>query len=215
MNMNSGAIWRITPPEILVPAQPECCEGLWEDRSSTVTDTGLDPILWTDQKSGRTFASNSTVGANAVYAYTDSDGDPTVTSPTGWTPFGIAAPNGGADHETIGSGPYPVSLSALGTPANQGEAVYYCSQDVVGPASCYRSDTLGASYGPSTFAYNGQGTNRPWRNLWWSAWSYSCRAGWNCLASGRSMPRFARWCFQYGRWRDLDHLHCPPGFFPD
>ncbi len=161
MNMNSGAIWRITPPEILVPAKPECCEGLWEDRSSTVTDAGLDPILWTDQKTGRTFASNSTVGANAVYAYTDSDGDPTMTSPTGWTPFGIAAPNGGADHETIGSGPYPLSLSALSTPVNQGEAVYYCSQDVVGPASCYRSDTLGASYGPSTFAYNGQGTNVP------------------------------------------------------
>jgi hypothetical protein len=161
MTMNSGPIWRLTPPEILVPAQPECCEALWEDRSSTVTDTGLDPILWTDQKTGRTFASNSTVGANAVYAYSDSDGEPTMTAPTGWTPFGIAAPNGGADHETIGSGPYPALLSALGTPVNQGEAVYYCSQDIIGPASCYRSDTLGASYGPSTLAYNGQGSNIP------------------------------------------------------
>ncbi len=161
MTMNSGPVWRITPPEIQNPALPECCEGLWENKSSTVANIGLDPILWTDQKSGRTFVSNSTVGANAVYAYTDSDGDVTQTAPTGWTPFGIAAPNGGADHETIGSGPYPALLSALGTPANQGEAVYYCSQDIVGPASCYRSDTLGASYGPSTLAYNGQGTNVP------------------------------------------------------
>jgi hypothetical protein len=40
---------------------------------------------------------------------------------------------------------------------NQGEAVYYCSQDIVGPASCYRSDTLGASYGPGVLAYTGQG----------------------------------------------------------
>jgi hypothetical protein len=161
MVMNIGPIWRITPHEVVVPGAPECCEGLWEDKSATVTNTGLDPILWTDQKSGRTFASNSTAGANAVYAYTDSDGDATATAPTGWTPFGIAAPNGGADHETIGSGPYPALLSALGTAANQGEAVYYCSQDVVGPAACYRSDTLGASYGASTLAYNGQGSSVP------------------------------------------------------
>lgn len=152
MNMNSGPIWRITPPELLKPALPECCEGLWEDKSATVTDTGLDPILWTDQKSGRTFASNSTAGANAVYAYSDDDGDT-------WVPVGIAPPNGGADHQTIGSGPYPAALSALVTPVNQGEAVYYCSQDIVGPAACQRSDTLGSSYGPGTLAYNGLGAS--------------------------------------------------------
>jgi hypothetical protein len=162
MTMNSGPVWRITPGEVQTPALPECCEGLWENKSSTVANVGLDPILWTDQKTGRTFVSNSTVGANAVYAYTDSDGDVTPTAPTGWTPFGIAAPNGGADHETIGSGPYPSPLNvALTTPQNQGEAVYYCSQDIVGPAACYRSDTLGTSFGPSTLAYNGQGTNVP------------------------------------------------------
>src|SRR5213592_4612998 len=154
MTMNIGPIWRLTPPERLNPAKPECCEALWEDKSNITTNTGLDPILWTDQKTGRTFSSNSTVGANAVYGYTDNDGD-------SWVPFGIAAPNGGADHETIGSGPYPASLSALRTPVNQGEAVYYCSQDIVGPASCYRSDTLGASYGPSVLAYNGQGPGVP------------------------------------------------------
>src|SRR5437588_2464088 len=154
MTMNIGPIWRLTPPELLSPARPECCEALWEDKDNPTTNTGLDPILWTDQKTGRTFSSNSTVGANAVYGYTDNDGD-------SWVPFGIAAPNGGADHETIGSGPYPASLSALRTPVNQGEAVYYCSQDIVGPASCYRSDTLGASYGPSVLAYNGQGSSAP------------------------------------------------------
>src|SRR6266566_3897714 len=154
MTMNIGPIWRLTPPERLNPAKPECCEALWEDKTNITTNTGLDPILWTDQKTGRTFSSNSTVGANAVYGYTDNDGDL-------WVPFGIAAPNGGADHETIGSGPYPASLSALSTHVNQGEAVYYCSQDIVGPASCYRSDTLGASYGPSVLAYNGQGPGVP------------------------------------------------------
>ncbi|MEP6810364.1 MAG: PKD domain-containing protein, partial [Chthoniobacterales bacterium] len=157
MTMNSGPIWRLTPPEVLVPAKPECCNAFWEDKSSTATNTGLDPILWTDQKSGRTFASNSTVGANAVYAYTDNDGDLYV-------PVGVAGPNGGADHQTIGSGPYPLVNglpNPLITPANQGEAVYYCSQDIVGPASCYRSDTLGASYGNPTLAYNGRGAGVP------------------------------------------------------
>ena len=151
MTMNRGPIWRITPGEIQTPKKPECCEGLWEDKSSAVTNTGLDPILWTDQKTGRTFASNSTAGANAVYAYTDDDGD-------NYIPVGASPPNGGADHETIGSGPYPASLSILSTPVNQGEAVYYCSQDIVGPASCQRSDTLGASYGPGVLAYTGTTT---------------------------------------------------------
>jgi PKD domain len=157
MTMNSGPIWRITPAELLSPALPECCEGLWEDKSSGVTDTGLDPILWTDQKAGRTFASNSTAGANAVYAYSDDDGD-------SWTPVGIAPPNGGADHETIGSGPYPASVPLGNDAVNKGRAVYYCSQDVVGPASCQRSDTFGASYGPAVLAYNGQGSSVPGGN---------------------------------------------------
>jgi hypothetical protein len=154
MTMNAGPVWRITPPELFKVAKPECCEGLWEDKSNPTTDFGLDPILWTDQVTGRTFVSNSTAGANAVYAYTDDDGDSYIDG-------GIAPPNGGADHQSIGTGPYPAALSALGTPVNQGRAVYYCSQDIVGPAECQRSDTLGASYGPGVPAYNGQGSSTP------------------------------------------------------
>ena len=115
MTMNDGPIWRLTPPELLTPAQPECCEALWEDKSSDTLDFGLDPILWTDQKSGRTLASNSTAGANAVYGYSDDDGDT-------WKPLAVSPPSGGSDHETLGSGPYPAALSALGTALNQGEA---------------------------------------------------------------------------------------------
>src|SRR5438067_2002223 len=151
MNMNLGPVWRITPPELLTPAKPECCEGLWEDKSNPTTNTGLDPILFTDQKTGRTFASNSTAGANAVYGYSDNDGDL-------WVPLAASPASGGTDHETIGSGPYPPSLSALSNPVNQGEAVYYCSQSwPLGPATCQRSDTLGASYGPGVLAYEGNG----------------------------------------------------------
>jgi hypothetical protein len=154
--MNRGPVWRLTPPQYLNPAKPECCEALWEDKENSTTDFGLDPILWTDQKTGRTFISNSTAGANAVYGYTDAaapfnDGDQ-------WVPVGGAPANGGTDHETIGSGPYPASLSAMSTPVNQGQAVYYCSQSYpLGPAACQRSDTLGDTYGPGVFAYEGNG----------------------------------------------------------
>jgi hypothetical protein len=153
LTMNTGPIWRLTPPEILIPAKPECCEALWEDKSANTTSVGLDPILWTDQKTGRTFVSNSTAGANAVYAYTDAaapfnDGDL-------WIEVGAAPANGSADHETLGSGPYPASLSALTTPVNHGEMVFYCAQAGVGPASCQRSDDLGSSYGPGVLTYNG------------------------------------------------------------
>src|SRR5437016_14643350 len=112
--MNIGPIWRLTPGEVQTPAKPECCEALWEDKSNVTTNTGLDPIRWTDQKTGRTFASNSTAGANAVYAYSDNDGD-------SWTEIGAGPPDGGADHETIGTGPFPASLSLLTTPLNQGQ----------------------------------------------------------------------------------------------
>src|SRR5262249_34966573 len=138
--------------EIVDASNPESCEALWEDKSAMVTNTGLDPILWTDQKTGRTFASNSTAGANAAFAYTDNDGDQ-------WTQFGIGPPNGGADHETIGTGPFPSALALLDADAvNHGEFALYCSQDVEGPAMCQSSFTLGASWGAGVPAYTGSGT---------------------------------------------------------
>ena len=150
MTMNLGPIWRLTPPERLNPGRPECCEALWEDRSTLTTNIGLDPILFTDQKTGRTFASNSTAGADAVYAYSDNDGDL-------WVEVGAGPPDGGADHETIGTGPFPASLSVLSTPLNQGENTLYCSQDIVGPAMCQRSLDLGMTWGPGVPAYTGSG----------------------------------------------------------
>ncbi|HZP11953.1 MAG TPA: hypothetical protein VFB36_05990 [Nevskiaceae bacterium] len=152
LNMNSGPIVRLTPPELLDPAMPEACEGLWEDVSSTVTDTGVDPILWTDQATGRTFASNSTAGANAVYAYSDDDGD-------SWIPLAAGPPDASTDHETIGSGPYPEGspFAAIAAAAGYPNAVYYCAQTGTGPAFCQRSDTGGASYGQGVEIYDGNG----------------------------------------------------------
>jgi hypothetical protein len=157
MAMNNGPIWRLTPGEVQTPGKPECCEALWEDKSTNTLNIGLDPILWTDQKSGRTFASNSTAGANAVYAFTDgaapfNDGDV-------WVEGSASPPSFSDDHETIGSGPYPLVAglpNPLATAANQGEAVYYCGQTFpVGSAECQRSDNLGVNYGPGVVVYNG------------------------------------------------------------
>ena len=171
MVMNSGPILRLTTPENLTPAKPECCEAMWEDKSATVTNTGLDPILWTDggyfgkvmnvnsayiPGSGRTYASNATAGANALYAYTDNDGD-------SYTQVGAAPPDG-ADHQTIGTGPFPASLAPLlTTPLNNGKFVLYCSQDLVG-SNCQRSLDNGISYanpnpatGPGTLNSQGCG----------------------------------------------------------
>lgn len=152
MTMNSGPIWRITPPEVLDAGKPESCDALWEDVSTPIVDTpaNLDPILWTDQKTGRTFVSNSTAGANASYAYSDTDGD-------FWIPIGAGPPDGGADHQTIGTGPFPASLSVLTTPVNQGQNTLYCSQDIVGPAMCQRSVDLGMTWGVGVPAYTGVG----------------------------------------------------------
>lgn len=141
MVMNQGPVFRITPAEKL--GKPECCEGLWEDKSAPNTTTGLDPILWTDQVSGRTFVSNSTAGANGAYAFSDDDGDTYI-------PVGGAPPNG-ADHQTIATGPYPAALSILGNTINKGQYVLYCSQDLIG-ANCQRSDDQGSVYGPAIVA---------------------------------------------------------------
>ena len=143
--MNRGPIWRLTPGEVQTPAKSECCEALWENKSAPSTNTGLDPILWTDQVSGRTFASNSTAGANAAFAFTDNF-TPGLNDGDMWVPVSGSPPNGGADHQTIGSGPYPPALSALGNAVNHGETVYYCSQDIAGPAACQRSDNLGVNF---------------------------------------------------------------------
>jgi len=132
------------------------CDALWEDVSYLVTKTkSLDPILFTDQRTGRTFVSqlNSVVppaspvliGLNSLLAYTDDDG-------ATWTPAQINPPDGSYDHQTVGGGPYPASVP-LGNAINKGSAIYYCSQAGV-TAFCSRSDTGGLTFNRSFPIYN-------------------------------------------------------------
>ncbi|HEY2028048.1 MAG TPA: fibronectin type III domain-containing protein [Myxococcales bacterium] len=141
--------FRITPPEKLSPPLPEAAPAQWVDASpSIISETTLDPILYTDQKTGRTFESMQTTGAELLFASSDDDG-------ASWVQASLAVPNGGADHQTVGSGPYP-PLFPVPNPIYP-NALYYCSQDVVGPASCQRSDTGGLSFGPGIPIYEGNG----------------------------------------------------------
>ena len=141
--------FRVTPPEQRNPPLPESGPALWTDVSpSIVSLSTLDPILFTDQKTGRSYESMQTTGAEALFGYSDDDGST-------WIQASAAPPNGGADHETIGAGPYPAVLP-VPNPLYP-NAVYYCSQAVVGPASCQRSDNGGLSFGPGVPIYFGNG----------------------------------------------------------
>lgn len=127
----------------------------FDDCSSTPTDTWTDvsfattsvftadPILFTDNVTGRTFASQL-VAAGSLMAFTDDDG-------ASWLPSHGSGIASGVDHQTVGGGRFHDPL----TPP-QGEiydnAVYYCSQDI-GAALCARSDDGGLTFGPAVPIY--------------------------------------------------------------
>lgn len=118
-------------------ALPESCAPLWQDKSYAGAVNTLDPILETEQISGRTFQS-SLSGANSIFAFSDDDGDT-------WIPAQAGPPNGGVDHQTVGVGPW--APGAKPPSATEDYAIYYCSQSVAA-AFCSRSDNGGVSFGP-------------------------------------------------------------------
>ncbi|HZP11938.1 MAG TPA: hypothetical protein VFB36_05910 [Nevskiaceae bacterium] len=148
---------RITFPEKLAQPMPEVCDAQWEDVSGLYTEiTSLDPILFTDQSTGRTFVSQlnaslpfvisspADTGSNSLFGYSDDDGD-------SWLPGQIALPDSGYDHQTVGAGPFHEPAPSL---ASFPSAVYYCSQ-AGNPAFCSRSDDGGLTFGPSVQIFQG------------------------------------------------------------
>src|SRR5258706_1116861 len=113
----------------------------WVDKSAPTSVESLDPILFTDSATGRTFVSQLT-GQDSLSSLSDTDGETWIPSQGGGIPSGI-------DHQTIGGGPYHAPLS---TGAGYAHAVYYCSQDV-GTAFCARSDDGGLTYGAGVPIY--------------------------------------------------------------
>lgn len=120
---------------------------VWTDVSHRLTRiTSLDPILFTDPVTGRTFV-NQLLGEFAVQTYTDDAGSNwTVTQPT------TAAPS--FDHQTVGGGPYSASVAPPVRVSDYPHAVYYCAQLAI--AQCARSDDGGLTFGPPLLMNTGR-----------------------------------------------------------
>jgi hypothetical protein len=117
----------------------------WEDKSAPTSVTSLDPILFTDHATGRTFVSQLVL-AGSLSSYSDDDGET-------WSPSQGSGIASGVDHQTIGGGPFAPSLvGPLGTYPN---IVYYCSQDIA-DALCATSRDGGLTYGPAIPIYTVQ-----------------------------------------------------------
>jgi len=114
----------------------------WDQTRAPTSQQSLDPIMFTDHTTGRTFVSQL-AGTASLSAFTDDDGA-TYTPSQG---AGIAS---GVDHQTIGGGPFaPAVITATTTYTH---AVYYCSQNI-GDAQCALSRDGGLTFGAAVPIY--------------------------------------------------------------
>jgi hypothetical protein len=117
----------------------------WEDKSAPNNVTSLDPILFTDSTTGRTFASQL-AGVTSLMSYSDDDGET-------WTPSQGAGVPASVDHQTVGGGPFAAPLTRDPSLPLYSHAVYYCSQDLGVDASCAVSLDGGQTFGPAVRIY--------------------------------------------------------------
>lgn len=109
----------------------------WALKPSPLTSlVTLDPIMFTDSRTGRTIVSQLS-GTTSLSEFTDNDG-------TSYTPSQGAGIASGVDHQTVGGGPFrgcsaaqllaiPTTcavLAARGPLTSYPHAVYYASQDI-------------------------------------------------------------------------------------
>ena len=133
---------RVTRDECLSSTRQET--DVWVDK--TAPNNGLatlDPILFTDFRTGRTFASQ--LGPKcSLMSFSDDDGET-------WLPSQGCGINAGVDHQTVGGGPFPASdpIGGIGYE----NAVYYCSHDAA-IAQCALSRDGGLTFGPAVPVYN-------------------------------------------------------------
>jgi hypothetical protein len=117
----------------------------WETKPNPINQpTSLDPILYTDRETGRTFSSQLAVKTSFM-SYSDDDGDTWNLSQGS----GVAA---GVDHQTVGGGPF-VPINGI-NPALSAypHAVYYASQDIALAEASVSLDG-GVTFGPSIPMY--------------------------------------------------------------
>jgi len=147
MYQSSLSTYSVTWDDSTTPATPH-----WSDVSASSgngcpqgSTISLDPILFTDHATGRTFESQLT-GVDSFTCWTDDDGKTWQPSTGGGIPSGV-------DHQTIGGGPFSADgLGALPT-STYPNAVYYCSQDIA-TAFCAASRDGGTTFGAGVPTYS-------------------------------------------------------------
>jgi hypothetical protein len=109
----------------------------WTDVTPVLPTTRLnnDPILFTDQRTGRTFA-GGLYSVCSVLEFTDNDGQ-------AWVPVLNACPFPSSDHPSVGGGPF--HAPAPPTAAVYDGAVYVCQQS--GTDRCVASLDGGITFG--------------------------------------------------------------------
>ncbi|HEV8359200.1 MAG TPA: sialidase family protein [Candidatus Thermoplasmatota archaeon] len=109
----------------------------------------LDPILWTDRTSGRTFVVQLAGAASYVWMTQDA---PVLNDGEVWVPTDVPTSFPFFDHQSVGTGPHgtvpnPDTILNLPPPATGAlNAMYYCGQ--LGIEVCARSDDDGLTWGP-------------------------------------------------------------------
>src|SRR3954452_13830841 len=117
----------------------------WTDVTEPTGTISLDPILWTDRDTGRTFSSQL-LAACSKAMFTEDDG-------ATWLPSQGCGIGTVVDHQTMGGGPFAGVLKG-GTPLYP-NAVYYCTQGEVTPAGlCATSVNGGLTFGQAVQAYS-------------------------------------------------------------
>lgn len=125
----------------------------WKDVSRPPTNiTSLDPILHTDEVTGRTLVSQLAPPCS-IAAFTDSDGEPTATAPTGFTPSAACGAGSNFDHQTVHYGRNVSTPVPLYGP---NRLAYYCSQVVV-ESTCSVSFDGGVTFPKSRPTYTFKG----------------------------------------------------------
>jgi hypothetical protein len=118
----------------------------WTDVSAPLTSLiTFDPILFTDQQTGRTFVSQLLPTKISLMELTDDDG-------TTWQPSMGAGINSGVDHQSVGGGP-PAPGALLQPLTSYPNMVYYCSQDIA-LAQCAASLDGGTTFLLAVPIYN-------------------------------------------------------------
>lgn len=124
----------------------------WTDVSATAAKgcasgqtTSLDPIGFTDPRTGRVFESQL-AGKTSLMCYSDDDG-------ATWAPSQGGGLSSGVDHQTVGGGAYPAGGVGPLPTSSYPNSVYYCSQDIA-DANCAASHDGGVTFGPAVPMYS-------------------------------------------------------------